>query len=59
VEPAAGEQRKLQEIMDQQNRAMASKGMISEALLEEVLQHIQSYRSEFAPDKSVAEFRSE
>jgi TRAP-type C4-dicarboxylate transport system substrate-binding protein len=59
VEPAAGEQRKLQEIMDQQNRAMASKGMISEALLEEVLQHIQSYRSEFASDKSVAEFRSE
>lgn len=54
VEAAAGEQQRLQEIMEQQNRAMASKGMFSEELLEEVLQHIRSYRSEFGSGESVA-----
>jgi len=54
VEPAPGEQKKLQEIMQKQNRAMASKGMFSESLLEEVLSHINSYRNEFGSDESVA-----
>jgi TRAP-type C4-dicarboxylate transport system substrate-binding protein len=54
VEPAPGEQEKLQDIMQQQNRAMASKGMFSESLLEEVLSHIDSYRNESGSDGSVA-----
>ncbi|MEX2123147.1 MAG: TRAP transporter substrate-binding protein DctP [Woeseia sp.] len=54
VEPAPGEQQKLQEIMEQQNRVMAGKGMFSQDLLEDVLQHIHSYRDEFDADESVA-----
>ena len=54
VAPAPGEQQKLQQIMEEQNRTMAGKGMFSEVLLEEVLQHIHTYRSEFDSDESVA-----
>jgi TRAP-type C4-dicarboxylate transport system substrate-binding protein len=54
VEPAPGEQEKLQDIMQRQNRAMASKGLFSESLLEEVLSHIDSYRDESGSDESVA-----
>jgi TRAP-type transport system periplasmic protein len=54
VDPAPGEQQKLQEIMEESNRAMAKTGLISEDLLEEVLQHIHTYRSEFGSDESVA-----
>jgi TRAP-type C4-dicarboxylate transport system substrate-binding protein len=54
VEPAPGEQEKLQGVMQRQNRAMASKGMFSERLLEEVLSHIQSYRDGLDSDGSVA-----
>ena len=54
VAPAPGEQQKLQQIMEEQNRAMAGRGMFSEVLLEEVLQHIHTYRSEFDSDESVA-----
>lgn len=54
VEPAPGEQEKLQDLMQRQNRIMADKGLFSEALLEEVLTHISTYRSEFDSDESVA-----
>ena len=54
VEPGAGEQEKLQQLMQQQNRAMAGKGMFSQELLEEVLTHIDTYRNEFHSDESVA-----
>jgi hypothetical protein len=33
---------------------MADKGLFSEALLEQVLTHISTYRSEFDSDESVA-----
>lgn len=54
IDPARGEQQKLQAIMNEQNRAMAKKGVFSEGLLEEVLSHIDTYRSEFGADGSVA-----
>ncbi|HLU06048.1 MAG TPA: TRAP transporter substrate-binding protein DctP [Woeseiaceae bacterium] len=54
VEPAPGEQEKLQGLMKRQNRIMAGKGLFSESLLEEVLTHINTYRSEFDSDESVA-----
>jgi TRAP-type transport system periplasmic protein len=54
VEPASGEQEKLQGLMKRQNRIMADKGLFSESLLEEVLTHIDTYRSEFDSDESVA-----
>jgi TRAP-type transport system periplasmic protein len=54
VEPAPGEQEKLQGLMQRQNQIMADKGLFSEALLEEVLAHINTYRSEFDSDESVA-----
>jgi TRAP-type C4-dicarboxylate transport system substrate-binding protein len=54
VEPAPGEQAKLQQLMKEQNRAMAGKGMFSKSLLEEVLTHIDTYRDEFDTDESVA-----
>ena len=54
VEPAPGEQEKLQDLMQRQNRIMADKGLFSEALLEQVLTHISTYRSEFDSDESVA-----
>ena len=40
--------------MKRQNRIMAGKGLFSESLLEEVLTHINTYRSEFDSDESVA-----
>lgn len=46
VEPAPGEQEKLHELMNDNNRTMARAGLFSAELLEEVLQHIESYRSE-------------
>lgn len=46
VEPAPGEQKKLHELMNDNNRTMARAGLFSAELLEEVLQHIESYRSE-------------
>ena len=54
IEPAPGEQEKLQDLMQRQNRVMADKGLFSESLLEEVLTHINTYRSEFDADESVA-----
>jgi len=54
VEPAPGEQEKLQGLMQRQNRIMAGKGLFSGSLLEEVLTHIDTYRSEFDSDESVA-----
>ena len=54
VEPSPGEQQKLQELMNEQNRVMAKKGMFSETLLEEVLSHIETYRNQFGSDESVA-----
>jgi TRAP-type C4-dicarboxylate transport system substrate-binding protein len=54
VEPAPGEQEKLQEIMNEQNRVMAKKGMFSETLLEEVLLLIDTYRNQSGSDESVA-----
>lgn len=44
VEPAPGEQRKLQNVMQKQNLELARRGMISQGLLEEVMQHINAYR---------------
>lgn len=46
VEPAPGEQERLHELMNDNNRTMARAGLFSAELLEEVLQHIESYRSE-------------
>jgi TRAP-type C4-dicarboxylate transport system substrate-binding protein len=54
VEPAAGEQQKLQNIMEEQNRVMAKKGLFSQSLLEEVMSYIDAYRNEFGSDESVA-----
>jgi TRAP-type C4-dicarboxylate transport system substrate-binding protein len=54
VEPAAGEQQKLQDIMEEQNRVMAKKGLFSQSLLEEVMSYIDAYRNEFGSDESVA-----
>lgn len=54
IEPAPGEQEKLQDLMQRQNRVMADKGLFSESLLEEVLTHINTYRREFDADESVA-----
>jgi TRAP-type C4-dicarboxylate transport system substrate-binding protein len=54
VEPAAGEQQKLQDIMEEQNRVMAKKGLFSQSLLEEVMSYIDAYRNKFGPDESVA-----
>jgi len=54
VDPNPGEQQKLQDMMAKTNRAIARRGMVSEALLDEVLQHINAYRSEFDSDESVA-----
>jgi TRAP-type C4-dicarboxylate transport system substrate-binding protein len=46
VEPAPGEQEKLHDLMNDNNRTMARAGLFSAELLEEVLRHIESYRSE-------------
>lgn len=46
VEPAPGEQERLHVLMNDNNRTMARAGLFSAELLEEVLQHIESYRSE-------------
>ena len=54
VEPAPGEQEKLQQIMNEQNRVMAKKGMFSETLLEEMLSLIDTYRTQSGSDESVA-----
>ena len=43
--------------MKKQNREMAGRGMFSEVLLEEVLRHIHTYRSELDADESVAAHR--
>lgn len=54
VEPEPGVQDKLQAIMEKTNRAMADEGMFSADLLEEVLSHIDTYRSEIAGSETVA-----
>lgn len=46
VEPADGAQETLQTLMYDNNRAMARSGLFSLELLEEILGHIEDYRSE-------------
>ncbi len=45
VAPKAGEQEKLQRLMNDNNRTMAQAGLFSMELLEEILQHIDAYRA--------------
>ncbi|MEX2496417.1 MAG: TRAP transporter substrate-binding protein DctP [Woeseia sp.] len=54
VEPVPGEQKKLQDVMQEQNLALARRGMISQGLLEEVMQHIDTYRRTSDSSESVA-----
>jgi TRAP-type transport system periplasmic protein len=54
VEPEPGEQEKLQTLMERTNRAMADEGMFSAELLEEVLGHIRTYRSDAGGSEAVA-----
>ena len=45
VDPAPGEQARLQAITNETNRAMAEEGLLSRDLLETVLHHIDEYRN--------------
>lgn len=54
VEPAPGEMKRLQKIMEQNNRAMARDGMFSLELLQEIRQLINTYRNEQKEAESVA-----
>lgn len=54
VEPADGAQERLQALMYETNREMAKNGLFSLELLEEILGHIEDYRSERGTANAIA-----
>ncbi len=55
VEPRAGEFEKIRAIMRETNREMASKGMFSGELLDELQQHLRDYREQQTGDTEAGE----